>query len=59
LSATPEVNLGTFVFDIPVSNTAAVPNPNDVLAVAPFSATKFEPSPTIILPSVTAKPATS
>ena len=47
LSATPVVNLGTFVFEIPVSNTAAVPNPSDVLAVAPDSATKFEPSPTI------------
>ena len=27
LSATPLVNFGTLVFDIPVSNTAAVPNP--------------------------------
>ena len=34
LSATPEVNTGTFVFDIPVAATAAVPNPNVVLWAA-------------------------
>ena len=38
---------------------AIEPNPKDVLAVDPFSATKFEPSPTIKLPSVFARPATS
>ena len=59
LSATPEVNLATLVFDIPVSNTAAVPRPSDVLAVEPDSATKLLPSPTIKLPLVTARPATS
>ena len=36
-----------------------VPTPSDVLAVAPVSNTKLEPSPTIIPPSVTANPATS
>ena len=30
-SATPVVNLGTFVFEIPVAKTAAVPNPKVVL----------------------------
>ena len=59
LSATPLVNFGMFVLDIPVSNTAAVPSPNDVLAVDPDSATKLLPSPTIKLPLVTANPATS
>ena len=38
---------------------AIEPNPKEVLAVAPDSATKLVPSPTIILPSVTSKPAKS
>ena len=38
---------------------AILPNPNDVLAVPAVSNTKFEPSPTIKPPSVTANPATS
>ena len=59
LSATPLVNLGIFVLEMPVSNTAAVPKPNDVLTVEPVSKTKFEPSPTIKPPLVTARPATS
>ena len=36
-----------------------VPKPKLVLAVFAFSATQFVPSPTIKLPSVTAKPAIS
>ena len=59
LSATPLVNLGTFVLDMPVSNVADVPSPSDVLTVAPVSKTKLDPSPTINPLSVTAKPATS
>ena len=55
-SATPLVNFGTFVSDIPVANTAAVPNPSEVLAVAPVSATHVEPFPTIKLLSVLANP---
>jgi hypothetical protein len=35
---------------------AIEPRPSDVLAVAPDSATQLVPSPTIILPSVTANP---
>ena len=38
---------------------ATEPRPKEVLAVAPDSATKLEPSPTIKLPSVFANPATS
>ena len=34
---------------------AIVPNPKDVLAVPPFSATQVDPLPTIKLPSVVAK----
>ena len=56
LSATPLVNLAIFVSDMPVSNTAAVPNPSEVLAVAPFSATHVDPFPTIKLLSVFAYP---
>ena len=59
LSATPDVNLATLVLDIPVSRTAAVPSPREVLTVAPDSATKLDPLPTIKLPSVTPSPATS
>ena len=44
---------------MPVSSTAAVPSPRLALAVEPDSATKFDPSPTIKLPLVTARPATS
>ena len=38
---------------------SVVPKPSEVLAVAPDSAIKFVPSPTIIFPSVTVNPATS
>ena len=38
---------------------AIVPNPKEVLAVAPLSVTKFEPSPTIKLLSVGVSPAIS
>ena len=37
----------------------AASTPNEALAVAPLSATKLEPFPTIILPSVVANPAIS
>ena len=47
------------MFDIPVSKVEAVPKPNEALAVDPVSKTKFEPSPTIKPPLVTARPATS
>ena len=59
LSATPLVNFGMLVLDMPVSSTEAVPKPKDDLAVEPDSATKLLPSPTIKFPSVTARPATS
>ena len=36
-----------------------VPKPNEVLAVLPVSAVKFEPSPTMKAPSAGVKPATS
>ena len=41
------------------SCVAMDPNPNDVLTVAPDSATQFNPFPTIKLPSVTASVAIS
>ena len=59
LSATPDVNTGTLPLLMPVAATAAVPRPRLVLAVAPDSATKLLPSPTMKLPLVTARPATS
>ena len=40
-----------------VADVAALPNPNEVLAVAPLSNTKVAPSPTIIPPLVTSKSA--
>ena len=58
-SATPDVNLGTLLLDIPVSWVEDDPKPKEVLAVEPLSATKLDPFPTIKLPSVTPKPATS
>ena len=58
-SATPLVNTATLPLLIPVSAVDDEPNPIEVRAVAPVSSTKFEPSPTIKPPSVTARPATS
>jgi hypothetical protein len=51
-SATVESATKVLPLEIPVFVTAAVPRPSDVLAVAPDSATKLAPSPTIKLPSL-------
>ena len=61
----PVVKVVTPVIEPPVTATefaacvAIVPKPKEVLAVAPVSNTKLEPSPTMIPPSVVAKPAMS
>ena len=45
LSATPDVNCATFVFDIPTASVAAVPNPNvDLCADASASSSNALPA---------------